>query len=409
MGVTDYTIEAATADDWDDLYRVLETAFHDPHSDEAKDAERLFVEFDRTLVARRDGEVVGSAGILTRRLAVPGATVPAAHVTLVSVMPTARRQGVLRSFMSRQFADARAAGEPIAVLWASEGRIYQRFGYGLSATALSLTIETNEVRLTVPPPAGRLRESTPAALRDHMVKLYEEAYAGRPGWSERAGRHWDYRLSDVAEWRRGATELRAVSHEDPNGVVDGYALWRAERRWGNTGPSGEVRVMELVATTPDAYGALWQHLLTMDLTRTVNVWLCAPDEPLLHAVSDPRRLDARLHDALWVRVLDVPAALAARRYATEVDVVFEVSDAMIAANAGRWRLQGSPTDARCAATSDAADLSCDVKALGAVYLGGTSLSSLAATGQVVEHTAGALARADAALRWHRAPTSPEVF
>jgi predicted acetyltransferase len=407
--VTDYSIEPATADDWDALYQVLETAFHDEHSDEAKEAERIVVEFDRTLLARRDGEVVGSAGILSRRLAVPGATVPAAHVTLVSVAPTARRQGVLRGFMSRQFDDARAAGEPIAVLWASEGRIYQRFGYGLAASALSLTIETNEVRLTVAPPAGRLRESTPAALRGQMVKLYDEAYASRPGWSERAERHWDFRLSDLKEWRRGATELRAVIHEDANAVVDGYALWRAERRWGNTGPSGEVRVMEVVATTPDAYTAIWQYLMTMDLTRTVNAWLCAPDEPLLYAVSDPRRLDARLHDALWVRVLDVPAALAARRYATDVDVVLEVSDPMIPANAGRWRLRGSPSDAHCAATTDAPDLSCDVKALGTVYLGGTSLSTLAATGQVVEHTAGSLARADAALRWRQAPTSPEVF
>jgi predicted acetyltransferase len=407
--VTEYTIQTATADDWDALYHVLETAFHDEASEEAKAAERLAVEFDRVLVARREGEIVGSAGILSRRLAVPGATVPAAHVTLVSVAPTARRQGILRGFMQRQFDDARAAGEPIAVLWASEGRIYQRFGYGLAASALGFSIDTNEIRFTVAPSAGRLREGRPAALRDQLVKLYDEAYASRPGWSERAERHWDFRLSDPKEWRRGATELRAVTHDDGNGVIDGYALWRAERKWGDTGPAGEVRVLEVVANTPDAYLAIWQYLMTMDLTRSVTAWLCAPDEALFHAVDEPRRLDARLHDALWVRVLDVPAALAARRYATDIDLVIEVTDAMIPTNAGRWRLRGSATEAECAATTAAPDLSCDVKSLGAVYLGGTSLTTLAITGQVVEHTPGALARADAALRWHRAPTSPEVF
>jgi predicted acetyltransferase len=238
--------------------------------------------------------------------------------------------------------------------------------------------------------------------------LYDSAYTGRPGWSERAQRHWDYRLADLKNWRRGGTELRAVLHEGPSGF-DGYALWRGQSRWGDTGPAGEVRLLELVATTPEAYAALWRFLLTIDLTRTVHAWSCAPDEPLLHAVTEPRRLDPRLSDALWVRVLDVPAALAARRYATEVDLVIDVTDELVPANAGRWRLSGSPTAATCSSTVDAADLSCDVRALGAVYLGGAGFTTLAATGQITEHRQRALAKADAALRWHQAPSSMEVF
>ena len=190
----------------------------------------------------------------------------------------------------------------------------------------------------MPASTGSLREGSPSALRDDLVKLYDTAYASRPGWSERAERHWDYRLADLKEWRRGSTALRAVIHEGPAGV-DGYALWRAQGKWGDTGAAGEVRVLELVSMTPEAYAALWRFLLTVDLTRTVHVWSCAPDEPLLHAVTEPRRLDARLSDALWVRVLDVPAALAARRYATDVNLVIEVTDELVPANAGRWRLQ----------------------------------------------------------------------
>ncbi len=404
----DISIDTAAPEDWDAIFRVVSTAFHDDPTEEAAAAERALVELDRALVARRDGSVVGTAATLTRQLAVPGGMVPAAHVTLVSVAPTARRQGVLTRFMRRQFEDARAAGEPIAVLWASEGRIYQRFGYGLAAKKLSLTVETKEVALTVPAGTGSLREGSPSELRDVLVKLYDSAYAGRPGWSERAQRHWDYRLADLKEWRRGGTELRAVLHEGPSGV-DGYALWRGQSRWGDTGAAGEVRLLELVATTPDAYAALWRFLLTVDLTRTVHAWSCAPDEPLLHAVTEPRRLDPRLSDALWVRVLDVPAALAARRYATEVDLVIDVTDELVPANAGRWRLSGSPTTATCSSTVDAADLSCDIRALGAVYLGGTGFTTLAATGQVTEHRSGALAKADPALRWHQAPSSMEVF
>ncbi len=404
----DITIETAVPADWDDIFRVVSNAFHDEPAEEVAAAERDFVEMERTLVARRDGAIVGTAAILTRQLAVPGGVVPTAHVSLVSVAPTARRQGVLTRFMRRQFDDARAAGEPIAALWASEGRIYQRFGYGLAANKLALTIETNEVALTVPTGAGSLREGSPGMLRDVMVKLYDSMYQARPGWSERAERHWDYRLADLKDWRRGGTSLRAVIHDGLEGP-DGYALWRAQGRWGDTGAAGEVRVLELVALTPDAYAALWRFLLTVDLTRTVQVWSCAPDEPLLYAVTDPRRLDARLSDALWVRVLDVPAALAARRYATHVELVIEVTDDLVVANAGRWRLQGSPGTAACSSTVDEPDLSCDIRVLGAVYLGGTGFSPFAATGQILEHRPGALAEADSAFRWHQAPSSMEVF
>jgi predicted acetyltransferase len=404
----DITIDVATEADWDAVYETFTAAFNEEGSEAISAAERIAHEPARTLVARRGGGIVGTAGILTRQLAIPGGVLPAAHVTIVAVSPTVRRQGILTRFMRRQFADARAAGEPIAVLWASEGRIYQRFGYGLAATKLSLTIDNREVTLPPSTDSGTLREGSPAELRDVLVKMYEAEYAQRPGWSERAERHWDYRLADVEAWRRGATALRAVLHEGSGGV-DGYALWRGAPRWSDTGPNGEVRVVEIVAGTTEAYLALWRFLLKVDLTRSTHCWTCAPDEPLLAAISDPRRLDARLADALWLRITDLPAALSARRYAADVDVVIEVSDDWVPENAGRWRLTGSPTGATCTSTVDGPDLACDVRALGAAYLGGTSLHSLAATGQVRELTPGALARASVAFGWLRAPTSIEVF
>jgi predicted acetyltransferase len=181
------------------------------------------------------------------------------------------------------------------------------------------------------------------------------------------------------------------------------------RAWDDTGPAGEVRVIEHVAANPTAYLALWQYLMSIDLTRVVSMWLVGRGEPLRHAVSDPQRMDARLGGGLWVRILDVPAAFAARRYATDLDVVIEVTDRARPANAGRWRLTGSPTTATCVATTDDPDLSCDIQALGAIYLGGTALATLAATGQVREHRPGAITRADAALRWSPGPSSQEIF
>lgn len=403
----DIAIGVASADDWDALYRCLASAFNE-NVDAAESAtERMLFEPERTLIARREGEIVGTAAILTRRLSVPGAVIPAAHVTSVSVAATARRQGVLRRFMHRQFADARSAGEPIAVLWASEARIYQRFGYGLAATKLALRVDTKDLQV-VAPVAGRLREAKPADVRETLAKIYGDVYVNRPGWSEREPRHWEYYLADIEAWRKGATVLRAVIHEGDHGP-DGYALWRTTSEWSVTGPNGEVKVVEVVATTPTAYASLWRFLLTMDLTRTATYRVAGVDEPLLYLVDEPRRLGATFGDALWLRIVDVPAALAARRYATPIDHVIEVVDELIPANSGRWRLVGSRQSATCTPTTDAADLAVDVRALGAAYLGGTRLSSLAAAGLVRELTPGTLATANAAFSWDVPASGLEVF
>ena len=403
------SIEVPAHEDWDAFYQTNTAAFNADGDEDTSAAERLLFEPERCLVARRDGEIVGTAGISTRQLSVPGAVVPAAHVTLVAVAPTARRRGVLTRFIGQQFADMRAAGEPIAALWASEGRIYQRFGYGLAARKLSLTVETREINFTAPVPAeGRLREGLPTDLRDMMIKVYDEVYAQRPGWSERAARHWDHRLADPDAWRRGFSGRRAVVHEGEHGV-DGYALWRVTNNWTDAGPAGEVRVMEHVATTPAAYAALWRFLLTVDLTRTATHWFCSVDEPLLFMVDEPRRLGSRLGDALWVRIVDLGAALSARRYQADVDVVFEVTDELIPANAGRWRLTASSQTAKCVSTADSPDLACDIGALGAAYLGGTSLIALADGGLLRELRPGALSAAAVAMGWYRSPSSIEVF
>jgi predicted acetyltransferase len=405
----DITINVATVEDWDALYQTVSTAFNHDADEGSSAAERTMFEPERFLVARREDQVVGTAGIYTRRLAVPGALVPTAHVTFVSVAPTARRQGVLSRFIRQQFDDIRAAGEPIAALWASEARIYQRFGYGLAARRLTLNVDTREVTFTAgAPDTGRLREGTPADLRDTIAKVYDEVYPQRPGWSERAARHVDVRIADLEADRRGATSLRAVIHEGSHGV-DGYALWRVASDWTDSGPGGEVRIFELVSATNEAYAALWRFLLTVDLTRSTSIWSAAVDEPLLFMVNEPRRLNAKLADALWLRIVDVPGALAARRYAADVNVVLDVTDDLIPANSGRWRLVGTSGSARCESTVDEPDLACDIRALGAAYLGGTSLDVLAATGQVRELRPGTLVPASAAFGWHRVPSAVEVF
>ncbi|MEV4546236.1 GNAT family N-acetyltransferase [Micromonospora echinaurantiaca] len=400
----------ARAEDFDELSRMLGDLFHSGFDAETHEIERGLFEPERALLIRDGTEPVASATAFTRRLTVPGGTVPAAHVSMVGVVPTHRRRGLLTSLMRHQLRQLADAGrEPVAVLWATEGRIYPRFGYGLAAQRLSLECATGELRLPGPAPeAGRLRLDRPAARQAELARVYDRVRPDRPGWSSRNAAWWRYVLGDPAAQRGGATERRVVLHEGPDGV-DGYGLFRTRAEWDRSGPRGHTLVDEVVAVTPDAYAALWRMLLSIDLTRQLTFRAAAVDEPLLRLVDEPRRLGAQLVDALWLRVVDVPAALAARRYATGVDLVIEVTDELLPGNTGKWRLTGGPDGAECVPTDRPAALACDVRCLGELYLGGAGLGALAAAGRVHELRPGALAAAGPAFGWHRAPAGMEVF
>ncbi|MFI7218630.1 GNAT family N-acetyltransferase [Micromonospora maritima] len=397
-------------DDFDEIAALLALAFHSDLDPELQAVERPIFEPERSLLVRDAGTAVAHAAAFSRDLTVPGASVPAAHVTMVAVAPTHRRRGLLSGLMRRQLREIRdARHEPVAVLWASEGRIYPRFGYGSAAQRLILSADTTGLRLPAPTAAeGTLRLDRPAAHRDELARLYERARADRPGWSRRDERWWAYVLADVTSRRNGATERRVLLHDGPEGL-DGYALYRTKEEWVGEVPRGEVRVDEVVAVTPEAYLSLWRLLLSVDLTRRLSFPIAAVDEPLLRLVDEPRQLAPQLVDGLWVRVVDVPAALAARRYATDVDVVIEVTDELLPENTGRWRLVGGPGGAECAATTAPAGLSCDVRALGELYLGGTTPAVLAATGRVRELVPHTIATVSPAFTWHRAPAPMENF
>jgi predicted acetyltransferase len=317
--------------------------------------------------------------------------------------------------MHRQLRDVREAGvEPVAMLWASEGRIYQRFGYGAAARRLQIKADRRDVRLLprFAAASGRLREAAQGEARKEMTELFERARPERVGWSSRNDAWWTFLLADQPENRNGASAMHALLYEGASGL-EGYARWRTRPDWDSAGPAAEVGVTELVAVTPAAYNELWRFLLSVDLSRTVDFWAGSLDEPIQFMVDEPRTLGTRVSDSLWLRIVDLPAALARRAYQTPVDVVLEVDDQLLAENAGRWRLRsdGPAGTATCVPAPAGApvDLVCDVADLAAAYLGGTSLATLAAAGRVREANPGALATASTAFGWHRTPSALEVF
>jgi predicted acetyltransferase len=403
----EYAVRTGTPEEFDRVCDLLAVAFHEDWGEETLELERSVFEPERTALAFRGEELVGCSGSYTRDLTVPGGMVPSAHVTLVGVEATHRRHGLLNRMMGRLLDDARRLGEPVAHLWASEGKIYQRYGYGLAASRLIMEVEREAQLREAPTGEPRLRLAPIAEIAEDLRGLYERVRPHRPGWSSRDDRWWKRLLADPKSWRGGATSLRVLVHE-ADGGIDGYALWRARNDDVGDGP-GAVLVRDVVAANPIAYQTMWHFLLNVDLTRRARFAFAATDEPLLYLVNEPRLLNAKLSDALWLRLVNVPAALAARRYPVPVDTVLRTEDPLLPGNSGNWHLTGGPDGAACTRTDDPADLDCELGALGAAYLGGASLATLAAAGRIRELVPGTLAVADAAFRWHRAPSAIEVF
>jgi predicted acetyltransferase len=396
-----------TPDELPAFIRVDGAAYSSPQSDEEIESARGPFEFDRSLVAVEDGGFIGAAGAMSFDLTLPGyTTTPVAGVTWVAVLPTHRRRGVLTALMRRQLEDVRARGEALAVLTASESAIYRRFGYGAATSVMYTEVERAHSAFLAPANiSGRcLLIEHEAATKEILPPLYDDVRRTCVGELSRTAVKWwgQYRLAHAAGGGFGPHLF--VVHESDSGQVDGAVIYRARLEWTNGVPDGLLEIIELIARTPQAYAALWRYCLDVDLVARVRGRHRPVDEPLRWMLVDSRRLHVmHLADNLWVRLLDIPAALSVRRYATAGRLTFAVSDAFLPDLAGRYTLEGGPDGAACARSDHPADLSLDAAALGATYLGGVSFASLAQGGLIREETSGALARADTMFATFPAP------
>ncbi|MFJ8104565.1 GNAT family N-acetyltransferase [Streptomyces sp. NPDC096132] len=399
-------------DEWDQWYDTLLRAFGGvPESAEERQLWSELTPCERSVGVWDGAEPVGTAGAFEFRLTVPGgASVPTAGVTMVGVSATHRRRGLLTSMMRRQLDDVRAWGEPLAVLTASEPVIYGRFGYAAATFSLHAEIDTGRVRLSVP--AGtdgvRLRYVDPRAGLDACEAVYARTVAGRPGMLDRRPGWERLWVMEAEAEKDGASPLQCVLAER-DGEVTGYARYRVRPEYTDAGHNGQVLLQDLAGVDPVSEAALWRFLFGIDLTTSLKVRGRPLDEAWQYQVSDIRRCGLRVRDALYVRLVDVGAALQARTYQAPVDVVLEVEDAFCPWNSGRWRLSGDPKGAVCARTTDPADLALSVRELGAAYLGGVGLAALGAAGRVRELRQGALAEAAVGFGSPVAPWLPHGF
>jgi predicted acetyltransferase len=383
--------------------RVTESAFGEEQKDEDFERHRKMLPRDRFFAAYDGERPVGTAASFPFRLAVPGGELAAGGVTWVGVLPSHRRRGILRQLMRSQLDDLRERDEPLAILWASEAAIYGRFGYGIAAPSTEMNADPSRFAFREDPgPVGTVRIVDHDEAKQLLPRVYDKVWREIPGFVERSADWWEqYRLADPEHWRRGAgPKFCALLEIDDEPVA--YAIYRIKLGWEDGYSQSQVRLLETLAATPAAARELWRFVFGIDLIVQIR-GKYDPASPLFLLMTDPRSLRLRVSEGLWLRFVDLEAALAGRAYGDD-SVVIEVRDSFCPWNEGRWRV-----GQEVGRTDDAAELELDSADLASAYLGAFDFHRLAEAERVRELEPGALERATTLFRTPRPPFCPEDF
>jgi predicted acetyltransferase len=394
----------------------MSTGFLD-RPDVAKIAEEVRPHWDlsRNLAAFEAGRIVGTFRSWATELTVPGlAQIKASAVTGVGVLPTHRRRGILSAMAAAEHDAARARGELVAILYAAEYGIYGRFGYGPGLTTATWTLDARTTGFhPIRGDAGTLELIEPDTAGEATARtVFEESRRRRPG------EVWRRPITWLADFGRGGTGWGpawkgfVVIHRDDAGSIDGFARYHVEERWEQRLPRNVLLLDDLHALTDAAYAALWRFVGSMDWVATVKAERRSPAEPLPWLLTNARAaVPSDVGEGMWVKLLDLAAALEARTYERTGSLVLEIveHDGPKGERRTRLLLEASPDGARAAATDRSPELTVDASAIGAAYLGGSRLHEAVLAHGWDEHRPGALAMADALFATLDPPMATTFF
>ncbi len=355
-----------------------------------------------------DDRLVGTFSSFDLELNVPGGSAPMAGTTIVSVMPTHRRRGLLSRMMHVHLRQAIDRGQPIAGLWATEHGIYRRFGYGVANTVREVGFDTRKASVPGPEPGVSLRTVEADEGAAVARSVFNDALAGRPGTYDRPDWWWTHRVElDHPEFRDGKSEHRWVVAE-ADGELVGYVLYRVKLHWDSAGPNGKLDVIEVLATTDAAERALWHYISHVDLFPNVFCWNLPEDSVLPWIIDNPRQLTYAMWDGLWVRILDVAAALQSRTYMHDGSIVIQVADDYLPEVSGVFAVEITGGSAAVERSDQAPDILLDVAELGSIYLGGVRAGQLRRAARL-QGAVEAVAELERLLGWSVPSWTQEIF
>ena len=379
-----------TEDDLASASRTQSWAFHGQFDESRMPIAREWLKLGDYVGAFDGIEVVGVTECFPLDMTVPGGVVTTACIGGVTVLPSHRRRGLLTEMMKRQLTAAHESGLALSSLDAAEAPIYGRFGYGLASEHDRWEIDRQRTGLRQEYSwNGEFKMVSTDRAREAFPEVFWSSAGSRAGVVQPPNPWWH----DVF-----AEKNRNYYVEYRESDIEGYAVYQIKEQ--------VVHVRQLIACTDDAYTALWNFCFGIDLVKTIKAWDRPTDDPLIWMLHDARALERKPRDRTWIRLIDVPKALSSRTYAQEGEIVFEVRDRFCPWNDGSYHLTGGPSGATCKPTTKSPDITLAVDDLAVPYLGGFSFTPLAHAGRVVEHTPGALSRADAMFATVLKPWSP---
>ncbi len=389
---------------------ISSTFGYDADLEDAAEAARFEALFDRErMFPVFDGdEIVATGGDFAFEMAVPGEQqVATSGLTIVTVRPTHTRRGALTMMMREHFARARERGEALGALWASEFPIYSRFGYGASGEICDITLDARQAGRGGGEDGVVVRLIDVEEAKKVLPGIYESIQPSRPGMYKRSDEWWAHRhFADPEKYRGGASALRYAVAE-AGGEPVGYMSYRQKASWEHLS-EGEILIRDMMPATDAGYRALWHYAVNIDLFPIVKYWNNPVDDPLPFLLEDGRAVETKVFDGLWTRLIDVPAALRARRYGADGVLVMRVGDSFGEWNDGTYRIEVDDGVAACERTTREPDVSLPASTLAALYLGGRSARTLARVG-LLHGDPAAVAKLDSLFRSYPAPWCPEIF
>lgn len=394
------TMRTAVESDWESICRADGRAFGFSYTPEHMERARTVFDTSRFELALDGREIVGVVAVVGLQVTLPGGgQLPIGGLTWVSTAATHRRQGVLTRLMQRSLDDIDRRGEPVATLFASEGGIYERYGFGVASQVRVTTIDRRlaKLRPEFAPEPGTVRFVEGDAAIAHVSAVWSRFHGMRSGEVDRNEAWHRYLYERYASSRDGFGSALYLAHRD------GFATYRIQDDWNDGQPAFKLNVVELVATTGEAHAALWHTLLGVDLVGVITSRQVPIDDPLPYLLTNPRALHTTgLIDGVWVNIRDVAVCFSARTYGTTDRLVVEV-------DAVRWAIDGGPEGASCRRVRTRPDLTTDHPSLGALLLGGVRPSALAAGRRLHARSPEVLRRADAFFLTSPAPHCQTMY
>ncbi|HZU57588.1 MAG TPA: GNAT family N-acetyltransferase [Actinocrinis sp.] len=396
-------------DAWSDA---IDIGFNTPQARGDGQRRRRWFELDRCWGAFDGATPVGTLRALSLEATVPGGTfVPLAGLSAVTVASSHRRRGLLSRMMAGELGASKERGDVLAGLYAAEYPIYGRFGFAAATTSANWHLDARAAEFSRELPGVIEIVDTETALKE-AAPLYDRVRAITPGAVNRTRAMWERKLDLVP--REGEPVPKNFLHalcRDERGEAVGFLRYKfGEERWTHERPDNVVDILDLFAINVEYEARLWKYLADHDWVSEVVGKGGRREDELWRDLLVNRRVawsdDAC--DAQWIRVLDTPAALSARRYQVPGRFVLRVVDKDGFAD-GTFALEGGPDGATCGPTAESPDVTLPVTVLGAIYFGGFTAARFGLLGMLDEHRNGAVARLSAMFQTAIAPWCPASY